>query len=54
MVQFHRGLRQGLAKDEALRQAMRGVAAKKEWAHLYHWSAFLLIGDPENRLLGKK
>ena len=52
MVAFHRYLRQGLAKDEALRRAMaqaRGLPAK---AHPYYWAAFFLIGDPDNPNLG--
>jgi CHAT domain-containing protein len=51
MAAFHRGLRAGLSKDEALRQAM-GVVAKEEGRERpYHWAAFLLVGDPENRRL---
>ena len=52
MVAFHRNLRAGLAKDEALRRAMLRVAAEPEWGHPYFWAGFLLVGDPENRTLG--
>jgi CHAT domain-containing protein len=52
MVAFHRYLRQGLAKDEALRQAMAEVRQNKRTAHPYHWAAFFLIGDPDNPNLG--
>jgi CHAT domain-containing protein len=48
MVALHQGLRRGLAKDEALRQAMRKLAQGKDWPHPYHWSGFLLLGDPRN------
>jgi len=43
-------LRKGLAKDEALRQAMRAVAYRREWSHPYYWAPFVLVGDPQNRL----
>jgi CHAT domain-containing protein/tetratricopeptide (TPR) repeat protein len=52
MVTFHRKLRQGLAKDEALRQAMLAVRQDPETAHLYYWAPFFLTGDPENPNLG--
>ncbi len=45
MVQFHRRLRRGLAKDEALLQAMREVAADPATAHPYYWAPFVLMGD---------
>jgi ankyrin repeat protein/CHAT domain-containing protein len=50
MVTFHQKLRGGLAKDEALRLAMRDLASRPETAHPYYWSPFLLTGDFENRL----
>ena len=54
MVSFHRLLRRGVAKDEALRRAMAAVAGEPEWAHPYYWAAFLLVGDPENRTLAAR
>ncbi len=45
MVAFHRQLRNGLAKDEALRQAMRTVATSPGTTHPYHWAPFVLLGD---------
>ena len=48
MVAFHQSLRQGLAKDEALRRAMAQVRQNKTTAHPYHWAAFVLFGDPQN------
>jgi CHAT domain-containing protein/Tfp pilus assembly protein PilF len=48
MVAFHRGLRAGLPKDEALQQAMQSVAKQAGWENPYYWSAFLLTGDPRN------
>jgi CHAT domain-containing protein len=52
MVAFHRNLRQGLAKDEALRQAMGLVRKSKRRGHPYYWAAFFLTGDPDNPNLG--
>jgi CHAT domain-containing protein len=48
MVAFHRNLRAGLAKDEALRQAQVALMRDKSYAHPYYWAPFLLVGDPEN------
>jgi tetratricopeptide (TPR) repeat protein len=50
MVLFHQKLRRGLAKDEALRQAM--VAVHRERPDPYYWAPFFLVGDPENGGLG--
>jgi CHAT domain-containing protein len=52
MGALHRGLRAGLAKDEALRRAMAAVRAEPRTAHPYYWAAFLLTGDPDNAGLG--
>src|SRR5207249_3796589 len=46
MVAFHRNLRQGLAKDEALRRAMLLVQQDPKTAHPYFWAPFILTGDP--------
>src|SRR5262249_10513840 len=54
MVAFHRKLREGLAKDEALRQAMALVRSNPKTAHPYYWAAFFLTGDPDNPSLGAK
>jgi CHAT domain-containing protein len=43
MVRFYAGLRRGLTKDEALRQAQ--LAALRSGAHPFHWAAFELHGD---------
>jgi CHAT domain-containing protein len=48
MVAFHRKLRDGCPKDEALRQAMMSVRRDPKTAHPYYWAAFVLTGDPEN------
>jgi CHAT domain-containing protein/Tfp pilus assembly protein PilF len=53
MVAFHRNLRKGLAKDEALRQAMASVRNDQRSAHPYYWAAFYLTGDPDNPGFGE-
>jgi len=45
MVAFHEKLRAGLAKDEALRAAMREVAAVPATSHPYFWAAYFLSGE---------
>jgi CHAT domain-containing protein len=45
MVALHQQLRKGLAKDEALRLAMRTLAADPRTAHPYYWAPFVLVGD---------
>lgn len=52
MLAFHRSLRDGLTKDEALRQAMALVRHNPETAHPYFWAPFFLTGDPSNPNLG--
>jgi CHAT domain-containing protein len=52
MVAFHRKLRQGLAKDEALRQAMAVVRGDPKTVRPYYWAPFVLTGDPDNPALG--
>jgi CHAT domain-containing protein len=45
MVVFHQRLLKGLARDEALRQAMRTLASEPSTAHPRYWAPFVLIGD---------
>jgi CHAT domain-containing protein len=52
MVAFNQKLREGLAKDEALRQAMALVRNNPRAAHPFYWAPFFLIGDPDNLSLG--
>lgn len=48
MKAFYKNLKQGMAKDDALRQAklelIRGQ--QQAWRHPYYWAAFVLVGDP--------
>ncbi len=48
MKEFYKNLRQGLAKDEALRQAKLELIRGRQqaWRHPYYWAAFVLVGDP--------
>lgn len=45
MVVFHRNLLKGLAKDDALRQALRTLADDPATAHPRYWAPFVLVGD---------
>jgi CHAT domain-containing protein len=47
MVALHRALRQGLSKDEALRQAMALVRKNPATSHPYYWAPFILVGDSD-------
>src|SRR5437868_12191996 len=51
---FHRNLRNGDAKDEALRRAMESVRKDPRSSHPYYWAAFYLTGDPDNPSLGNQ
>jgi CHAT domain-containing protein len=46
MVSFHRNIRNGLATDEALRQAMAEARSRKATRAPYYWAGFFLSGDP--------
>jgi tetratricopeptide (TPR) repeat protein len=52
MEEFHKGLRNGKAKDEALKEAMAVV--RKKYPQPFHWAPFILLGDPDNPNLGKQ
>lgn len=49
MKDFYKRLRQGLAKDEALRQAKLTLLKGKQraWQHPYFWAAFVLVGEQQ-------
>jgi len=51
MVAFHRSLRQGLPKDEALRQAMAHLRQRRATSDPYYWAPFILVGDSDNSVL---
>ena len=45
MLEFHRGLIQGLGKAEALRQAALTLLRTEKYAHPFYWAGFVLMGD---------
>ncbi len=45
MEAFYRQLRAGKPKDEALRQAQLEFIRSDQYAHPFHWSGFVLVGD---------
>jgi CHAT domain-containing protein len=46
MRRFYGHLQKGLARDEALREAKRSLAAPGgRWRHPYYWAAFVLQGE---------
>jgi CHAT domain-containing protein len=45
MVAFHRELRAGRGRAEALRRAMRAQMRQPQWRHPFYWAAFTVIGD---------
>lgn len=50
MVSFHEALRGGLAKDEALRQAMAKIAGHDATGSPFYWAGFFLTGDADRPL----
>jgi len=50
MKQFYTNLRNGMARDEALRQAKLGLMrANSAWRHPYYWAPFVFMGLPESK-----
>ena len=46
MLSFHRNLKSGIAKSEALRQASIKLMSDKRYNHPFYWAGFIVIGDP--------
>lgn len=44
MQEFYKGLKNGLTKAEALRQAKLSLSSNPKYAHPYFWSGFVLVG----------
>ena len=42
---FYQGLRSGMSKAQALRQAQRTLGADPRYAHPAFWAPFLMIGN---------
>jgi CHAT domain-containing protein len=47
MLEFHRGLRRGLRKDEAIQKAISGLRTNPQTRHPYYWAPFILAGSPD-------
>ncbi|RCJ18000.1 CHAT domain-containing protein [Nostoc sp. ATCC 53789] len=45
MEEFYKGLRKGLTKAEALRQAQLALMKNPKYAHPYYWAPFLIVGS---------
>jgi CHAT domain-containing protein len=45
MLEFHRRLRSGGRKDEALRRAALKVLADRRYRHPFYWAGFIVVGD---------
>jgi len=45
MIAFHRNLRRGQSKGEALRHAALQLRKKTAYRHPFYWAAFVVIGD---------
>ncbi|RLA81219.1 MAG: hypothetical protein DRG33_00980 [Deltaproteobacteria bacterium] len=53
MVDFYKGLEEGMDKASALREAQLAVLRNRGWEHPYFWAAFCLSGDWGTPLLGE-
>ena len=47
MESFFRNLKEGIPKDEALRQAKLDYLDKSDLSHPFYWSTFILMGDDQ-------
>jgi CHAT domain-containing protein/Tfp pilus assembly protein PilF len=45
MVAFHKELRAGRTRADALARAMRSQMRRPQWRHPFYWAAFAVIGD---------
>ena len=45
MLAFHRNLRSGVSKGEAMRQASMRLMADKKYNHPFYWAGFIVVGD---------
>jgi len=44
MQEFYKGLKNGLTKAEALRQAQLSLSSNPQYSHPYFWAGFVLVG----------
>ncbi|MCM3900151.1 MAG: CHAT domain-containing protein [Pyrinomonadaceae bacterium] len=45
MLEFHRGLRSGASKSEAMRRAAMKIMANRKYDHPFYWAGFIVVGD---------
>ncbi|MEW6207713.1 MAG: CHAT domain-containing protein [Acidobacteriota bacterium] len=45
MLAFHRGLKTGATKSEAMRRAALKLMADKRYNHPFYWASFIIVGD---------
>jgi CHAT domain-containing protein len=45
MLEFHRNLKAGASKSDAMRRAALKLMADKRYNHPFYWAAFIVVGD---------
>jgi CHAT domain-containing protein len=45
MIEFHRGLKSGAGKSEAMRRAALKLIADRRYEHPFYWAGFIVVGD---------
>lgn len=45
MLEFHKGLRSGAGKSEAMRRAAMKLMAERRYEHPFYWAGFIVVGD---------
>jgi CHAT domain-containing protein/tetratricopeptide (TPR) repeat protein len=45
MTAYYRGLKSGLGREDALREAQRAMLARSSRRHPFYWASFILAGD---------
>jgi len=46
MIEFHRQLRAGVSKPEALRRAALALRRDRRYSHPFYWAPFIVVGAP--------
>src|SRR5262249_44773243 len=46
MIAFHKNLKAGIGKAEALRRAQVSLIRSPQHGHPFYWGAFVIVGDP--------
>jgi CHAT domain-containing protein len=45
MIEFHRGLKGGVGKSEAMRRAAVKLIGDRPYEHPFYWAGFVVSGD---------